>query len=97
MIMYAQRGNKLCQVRTDEEVQKYLNLGFDIVDEKGQMITANVPNDPNSLKLAYEKHLAEIKSLKEENEALKKEIESLKSTKTAKTTPKKKADTTSEE
>ncbi len=54
---------------------KYLAKGFDIVDEAGNVIKESVPNDVNSLKAAYNKHIAKIKELEDTIKALKAQLE----------------------
>ena len=64
------RANVVLDV-TENEVEKYLADGFDIIDDNGKVLKASVPNDVNALKKAYVEHENEIKSLKEEIERLK--------------------------
>lgn len=84
-MMYAKRSNRVVQI-AESEVNRYVEQGYTIVDEKGTVIKETVPTDLATLKLAYNKHIEEIKALKEENDTLKKEIESLKSKPSTKST-----------
>ena len=54
-------------------VDRYMAKGYDVVDDKGNIIQSSVPNDVTILKRAYEEHVAEIKKLKEEIAQLKSE------------------------
>lgn len=54
-------------------VERYIARGYDVVDDKGNVIQSSVPNDVTILKRAYEEHVAEIKKLKEEIAQLKSE------------------------
>ena len=57
------RANVVLTVPRDR-VDVYLAKGYNIIDASGNILKEAVPNDVNSLKAAYEKHVAEIKSLK---------------------------------
>ena len=52
-------------------IERYKAKGYDVVDQQGNVLDASIPNDVNVLKRAYEQHIAEIKSLKEEIAKLK--------------------------
>ena len=77
-----QRANVVLDVK-DSEVDRYLNKGFNVVDEKGNVIQDAKPTTLEQ----YQKAFAEQKRLNEklqiENEKLKKEIEVLKSAKSS--------------
>ena len=45
-------------------VDRYMARGYDVVDSQGNVIKESVPNDLNALKIAYQKHVAEIAELK---------------------------------
>lgn len=64
------KRNEILKVK-DELVNRYLDLGYDIVDENGTVLQKAVPTDTIQLKGAFSK-------LSAENEALKKEIADLK-------------------
>lgn len=63
---------------SENELNKYLARGFDVISEDGEVIKRSAPNDTNSLKKAYTEHIEEIKKLTAEIESLKAEIEALK-------------------
>lgn len=67
--MRAKKENKVYQVKTDAEKQRYLNAGYDIYDDKGKLLE----HSPMK-KIAY----GEYAKLKKENEALKAENAKLK-------------------
>jgi hypothetical protein len=73
------RRNVYLDVPADA-VDKYISKGYDVVDSLGNVIKEHVPNDTNSLKLAYEKHVAEIADLKKQLAELKAENAKLKAT-----------------
>ena len=67
--MRAKKENKVYQINTEAEKQRYLNAGFDIYDDKGKLLE----HSPLK-KIAY----GEYAKLQEENKALKAEIAKLK-------------------
>jgi len=71
------RRNVYLDVPVDA-VDKYMSKGYDVVDSLGNVIKEHVPNDPNSLKFAYDKHVAEIADLKKQIAELKAENAKLK-------------------
>lgn len=73
------RRNVYLDVPVDA-VDKYMSKGYDVVDSLGNVIKEHVPNDPNSLKFAYDKHVAEIADLKKQIAELKAENAKLKAT-----------------
>ena len=77
------RRNVFLDVPADA-VDKYLAKGYDVVDERGNVIKEHVPNDPSALKLAYDKHVAKIAELESEIVKLRAEIAKLKLAKPAK-------------
>jgi hypothetical protein len=46
-------------------VERYMAKGYDVVDDSGNVVRESIPNDVATLKIAYKKHLDEIKTLKE--------------------------------
>lgn len=96
MSIQAQKGNKILRI-SEDAVQRYLNMGYNIVGADGAVLQKAVPSDNNQLKLEYSKQLQEIESLKatietlevknkaltQENKALAKKLEGLKTTKPA--------------
>lgn len=58
----------------DDQVQRYVDRGFDVIGENGDVIQQSVPKDAASLGQAYKKHIAEIAALKAEIQKLKKQL-----------------------
>lgn len=73
--MYAVKQNREYAVNNDVEKAAFIKDGFDIVDDKGKLITAGRGKTVSYEQ--YEKLKAENESLKAENESLKAEIEKL--------------------
>lgn len=67
--MRAKRENKVYQVKTDAEKQRYLNMGYDIYGEDGKLLEYSPLK-----KIAY----SEYAKLQKENEVLKAENAKLK-------------------
>ena len=67
--MRAEKGNKVYTI-TEEQKEHYQNDGFDILSDDGKIIAYGIGKN-----VPYEKYEA----LKSENEALRKELENLKS------------------
>ena len=55
-------------------VDRYMAKGYDVVDSQGNVIKASIPNDVNVLRIAYQKHTAEIAALKKRIEELEAEV-----------------------
>lgn len=55
----------------EEQRREYLAKGFDILDEKGNVIEHTTPTDPNTLKTAYINHIKKIETLEAEIKKLK--------------------------
>lgn len=70
-LVSVERGNVVLQVPEDD-VQRYLDQGYNLIDEHGNVIQASVPRDLGTLQKAYVDHINEIESLKSEIETLKK-------------------------
>lgn len=68
-----ERANVVLQV-TENEVEKYLNKGFNLVDEAGHILKECMPNDIGTLRKAYSDHIAQIKALESENASLKAQL-----------------------
>lgn len=62
-MVYAERGNRVKQI-SEQDIQKYVEQGYVITDGMGTVIKETVPTDIASLKLEYNKHIAEIETLK---------------------------------
>lgn len=46
-------------------IDRYMAKGYDVVDDKGNVLRASIPNDINALRVAYSQHVAEIRELKQ--------------------------------
>ena len=57
------RSNEI--LRVDEYlVQSYVDNGYDVIDENGNILTKAVPTDPVQLKAEYLRLTAEVEALK---------------------------------
>lgn len=65
-----QRANVVLQI-SPQQVDYYLNQGYNVIDEKGNVIQESIPRNLGELQKAYIDHIAEIESLKEEIRKLK--------------------------
>lgn len=74
---YIQKANVVLRVK-DSEVEYYLNLGYNLIDEQGKIIREAIPNDIHVL----QKHFIESKKTIDD---LKKEVVELKAKLAAKT------------
>lgn len=54
------RSNVVINIQ-ETDVEKYLNLGYNITDMSGKVLFEAIPNDTNSLKRAFVRHTAQIK------------------------------------
>lgn len=70
---YIQKANVVLRVK-DSEVEYYLNLGYNQIDESGKVIRKTVPTDLHELQKAYKDKEAEIDKLKAEVEFLRSEL-----------------------
>ena len=61
-MIYAEKGNRVRQIN-ESEVQQYVEQGYKITDGRGTVLKETVPTDAMSLRLAYQKHTAEIEQL----------------------------------
>ena len=69
------RGNVILNIK-DNEVERYSDMGYDILGSNGEVIRKSIPSDPNVLKVAYRQHLEEIRKLNEEIQELKSQLSS---------------------
>lgn len=65
-----QRANVVLQI-SPQQVDYYLNQGYNVIDEMGNVIQKSIPRNLGELQKAYIDHVAEIESLKEEIRKLK--------------------------
>lgn len=96
MSIQAQKGNKILRI-SEDSIEKYLGMGYNIVGSDGAVLKKAVPSDNNQLKLEYSQLTNEVASLKatvesleaknkalaQENKALAKKLEEVKTTKPA--------------
>jgi len=68
-LLRVERGNVVLRV-PDYDVQRFIDQGYNLVDEKGNVIQASVPRDLGTLQKMYTEHIEEIKQLKAEIEEL---------------------------
>lgn len=81
-----QRANVVLDI-SPEQLDYYMSQGYDVINDRGDVVQASVPRDLGTLQSAYVEHVAKIEALEAEVEALKAETEALKA---PKRTPKKK-------
>lgn len=65
-----QRGNVVLQV-ADESVDKYMGLGYNVIDEQGKVIKACIPTDLGTLQKHFVESTAKIAELEAEIAQLK--------------------------
>ena len=80
-----QRANVILQI-SPQQVDYYLNQGYNVINAKGEVVQASVPKDVGTLQKAYVDHLKEIEELKDK----------IKKLEAKRTTTKKKAETSKE-
>lgn len=59
-----ERGNVVLQVK-DYEVQHYLNLGYNLTDETGNILKQSIPTNLGELQAAYLEHTTKITELED--------------------------------
>lgn len=64
-----QRANAILQV-PEEWVDRYIDQGYNVIDEYGNVIQASIPKDLGTLQKAYVEHTQKIKELEETIEQL---------------------------
>lgn len=65
-----QRANVVLRV-PEEWLDRYVDQGYDVIDESGNVIQASIPRDLGTLQKAYIEHTQEIEELKRTIEELK--------------------------
>ena len=60
--MIVQRANVILHI-DDDSAQKYLNLGYNVIDEKGKVLKEAIPSDIGTLRKCYVEHLNKIAEL----------------------------------
>ena len=61
MVM-VQRDNVVLEIKEDA-VDRYLAMGYNVIDSKGNVIKKTIPNDVKTLQKEYKEHLDKIKEL----------------------------------
>lgn len=74
-LVEVERGNVVLKI-PEQEIERYLDQGYNLIDENGNVIKASLPRDVGSLQLAYIQHEKEIAELKAELEKYKKRASS---------------------
>ena len=59
-----ERGNVVLKVK-DYEVQHYLNLGYNLTDDAGNVIRKSIPTNIGELQTAYLEHTKKIAELED--------------------------------
>lgn len=59
-----ERGNVVLQIK-DYEVQHYLNLGYNLTDEAGNILKKSIPTNIGELQTAYLEHTKKIAELED--------------------------------
>ena len=72
MSTQVRKGNKILKV-SDDAVERYLKMGYNVLNGSGEVVTKAVPVDVNQLKLEYSRMSNEIEGLKGQIEQLKTE------------------------
>lgn len=57
-----ERGNVVLKVQ-EHEVQRYLNLGYNVTDDEGKILKEALPNDLGLLQKCYIEHKKKIEEL----------------------------------
>ena len=65
-----QRANVVLRV-PEEWLDRYVDQGYDVIDDNGNVIKASIPKDLGTLQKAYIEHTQEIEELKRTIEELK--------------------------
>lgn len=59
-----ERGNVVLQVK-DHEIQHYLNLGYNVTDDNGNILRESIPTSIGVLQTAYLEHTKKIDELED--------------------------------
>lgn len=78
-----EKGNVVLDIK-DSEIERYLDAGFNVINDKGEIIQECIPSDIGTLRKAFIEHKARIKEL--EDEIAKSKAKKSSSSKTSKTT-----------
>lgn len=63
---------------SESELERYLNMGYNIIDDNGNVVKESVPRDLGVLQKAYQYHKTRINDLEEEVKRFKAQIKGLK-------------------
>lgn len=64
-----QRANVVLDI-SPEQLDYYMSQGYDVINDRGDVVQASVPRDLGTLQKLYTEHTEEIKQLKAEVEKL---------------------------
>lgn len=78
-----ERGNVVLKVK-DYEVQHYLNLGYNLTDETGNILKHAIPKNVGELQVAYLEHTKKIAELEDTVAKLTAQLSAKKTTTTKK-------------
>lgn len=72
-IVQIERGNVILRV-PKENVQRYIDQGYSLLDDNGNVIQEGIPRDIATLRKAYVDHTKKIEKLQEEIKSLKESL-----------------------
>lgn len=78
------RANVVLDIK-DDQIDYYVNKGYDVIDANGGVIKKSTPKDVHSLTAAYNDHLVQIAELQEKIKKLEAENKQLKKNKASAT------------
>lgn len=78
------RANVILDIK-DDQIDYYVNQGYDVIDANGGVIKKSTPRDVYSLTAAYNDHLVQIAELQEKINELEAENKKLKKNKASAT------------
>lgn len=70
MSTQVRKGNKILVV-SEDAVERYINMGYSVINDKGEIVTKATPVDTTQLKCEYTRMSEEISKLKDEIASLK--------------------------
>ena len=80
---WVRRANVVLEVKTDEEAERYLDMGYNITDEWGNVLKACVPTDAGVLRRYYIEHTKTIAQLEAKVAELEAELKNARKSATA--------------
>ena len=75
---FVQRANVILEVK-EEQVQRYVDNGYDVLDDSGNVVKKSIPRDVRTLQMAYVEQKQQIERMQAEIDALQAEVKKLKS------------------